>query len=132
MDQVWTRFCKMHLVSAVKGPRLRLEGIDNLLGIFLQFVTNKCINLSVRKNTFKFLANFWPFLALFDHFGPLCVSIKRVKVEARGHRQSLGLLCPICGQQMHKSHGKKNSFFFWPIGDHFQVVHWNLFYLIWL
>ena len=35
-----------------------------------------------------------------------CVSSKRAEVEARGHRQSLGPLCPICDQQMHKSHGK--------------------------
>ena len=34
-----------------------------------------------------------------------CVSSKRAEVEARGHRQSLGPLCPICDQQMHKSHG---------------------------
>lgn len=34
------------------------------------------------------------------------VSSKRAEVEARGHRQSLGPLCPICDQQMHKSHGR--------------------------
>ena len=39
-----------------------------------------------------------------------CVSSKRAEVEARGHRQSLGPLCPICDQQMHKSHGKKKFF----------------------
>ena len=39
-----------------------------------------------------------------------CVSSKRAEVEARGHRQSLGPLCPICDQQMHKSHGKKKIF----------------------
>ena len=38
-----------------------------------------------------------------------CVSSKRAEVEARGHRQSLGPLCPICDQQMHKSHGKQHN-----------------------
>ena len=34
------------------------------------------------------------------------VSSKRVEVEAKGHRQVLGPLCPICDQPMHKSHGR--------------------------
>ena len=61
-----------------------------------------------------------------------CVSSKRAEVEARGHRQSLGPLCPICDQQMHKSHGKKNSFFnFGPICDHFGPIkdHFGQFWV---
>ena len=34
------------------------------------------------------------------------VSSKRAEAEARGHRQALGPSCPICNQQMHKSHGR--------------------------
>lgn len=34
------------------------------------------------------------------------VSSKRADLEARGHRQSLGPQCPICDQQMHKSHSR--------------------------
>jgi len=34
------------------------------------------------------------------------VSSKKAEVEAKGHRQSLGPQCPICDQQMHRSHGR--------------------------
>ena len=54
-----------------------------------------------------------------------CVSSKRAEVEARGHRQSLGPLCPICDQQMHKSHGKNFYFNFGTIKDHFGPI-WTI------
>ena len=64
-----------------------------------------------------------------------CVSSKRAEVEARGHRQSLGPLCPICDQQMHKSHGKKNSFSilgqFMTIFDQLRTIL-GQFWTIWV